>query len=105
MSEKTATVVDTPEMLATAARNGASLGVDCGKMCGDCAFRVGSDANNDGVATEAALQCLMSEGQFNCHTSDFQNAGKPCAGFLYAQQWFKSPEFYKTLKIPRNVKA
>lgn len=68
------------------AQAGAALG-DCGKMCNDCAFKVGTAANNDPWTACAALECLVYEmGKFNCHNDDLTDADKPCAGYLYAKQ-------------------
>ncbi len=80
-------------VLSKAAQRGAALGPDQGKMCKDCAFRSGSDANNDEDAVEAAMQCLAGCATFNCHTKEFEDAGCRCAGFLYAAQYMASSEF------------
>ena len=69
------------------------MGADCGKMCSDCAFRTGTDANNDVAATEGAISCLQWDGMFNCHTGNFSDAGQPCAGFLYAKKYLLSGKF------------
>ena len=71
-------------LLTEAARKGAMKG-NCGRMCNDCAFRTGSDANNDLNAVYAALDSLMREAEFHCHTPDFKDTGRMCAGFLYAK--------------------
>ena len=92
------TMNDTKNILATWAQRGAASGIDCGKMCNDCAFKAGSDANNDDAATESALQSLQWDGHFNCHTSNFENAGVSCAGFLYAKHYVLSDQFLKDLR-------
>lgn len=71
------------ELLARAAIRGAQIKqIPEAKMCSDCAFKKGTDANNDQDAVQAAADCLVFSGKFNCHKKDFQNAEKPCAGFL-----------------------
>lgn len=87
------------EIMAVWARAGAALFPGLGKMCKDCAFRAGSDANNDEAAVEAAESCLIADGAFNCHTGEFKDAGRPCAGFIYASKYLTTPEFFKTLKL------
>lgn len=80
------TIAKTPaETIATWAREGARLG-DCGHMCGQCAFKPGAAGNNEEHNVEKALQCLAWGGQFNCHKNEEEDAGYPCAGFLYAKQ-------------------
>ena len=76
------------EVLVIQAQKGAAYG-SLGKMCSDCAFRNGTEANNDPTAVEGAAACLASGGQFNCHTKNLTDAGKPCMGFLYARQYFE----------------
>lgn len=94
--------METSELLANAAQSGAALGIDCGKMCNDCAFKVGTEANNDGIATEGAFGCIMSDGDFYCHTPEFQKGEKVCAGFLYAKKYFISSQFLNDMKIKKN---
>jgi hypothetical protein len=60
------------------------------KMCRDCAFKAGTEANEDYEATQAAMQALVSGASFNCHTNSFQDAGCACAGYLYALQYFSA---------------
>jgi len=60
-----------------------------GRMCNDCACKKGSAANIDENALNALEQMLMSGGQFNCHTPDFQDTKRPCAGFLYIKSLFE----------------
>jgi hypothetical protein len=73
------------ELIASWARKGAELGVDCGRMCNECAFRPGSVAQSEPHNVSAAADCLAFEGKFNCHKNDSEDAGYPCAGFLYAK--------------------
>lgn len=71
------------------AQKGAKM-VDCGKMCGDCAFKVQPNINNYEEAVEGAVWALMTEGSFNCHTSEYGDAGVVCKGFLYAKAYLDS---------------
>lgn len=76
------------------AREGAKIaaakGIDCGKMCHDCAFKTQQeDLNGYPEAVEGAFQALAWDGTFNCHTEEHKDAGKPCAGFLMAKEYFK----------------
>lgn len=80
------------ELIATAAQRGAAINPCHGKMCNDCAFKPGTDANNDDAAVNAAMDCLVGFGKFNCHKeqgAELVDAGKPCAGFLYAKQYYE----------------
>lgn len=76
------------EQIAEWAQRVARLG-SCGKMCGSCAFRKGSEANKEPWNVEKALQAIAWEGTFNCHpqSSGEGDAGYPCAGFLYAKKY------------------
>lgn len=79
------------EHIAQWAKDGAAHG-DCGRMCNDCAFKKGTDANNDPYVASAALECVVYEmGKFVCHHEDngkFIRLDIPCAGFKYAQQYW-----------------
>lgn len=88
----------TGELLNQAAIKGARLGntATIGEMCHDCAFRLGSDANNDEAAVNAAADCLAFGATFNCHIDVKDQKGniidridrqKICAGFAYAKQY------------------
>jgi hypothetical protein len=78
------------EQLAEWAKKGAAMG-DCGKMCTECAFKKGSITQvSEPHNVEAAKIALMWDGQFNCHVNDYQDAGKPCVGFLYAKQYWNN---------------
>lgn len=90
-------VIKNPEFwgkrLEEMAHKGAALGVDHGKMCKDCAFRSNQEHTQDYVeSVDGAFQMLAWEGKFNCHTDAHEDAGKPCAGFLYAKEYLKSTE-------------
>jgi hypothetical protein len=75
-----------PEKLSEWARKGAQLGTDHGRMCSECAFRAGADANNEPHNVDAAMTALAWEATFNCHPPGTTgDAGIPCSGFLYAK--------------------
>lgn len=50
-------------------------------MCGDCAFRLGSDPNRSYTAHDA-LASLMNGVEFVCHHGE----DRPCAGYQRALQ-------------------
>lgn len=50
-------------------------------MCGDCAFRNGSQANRSFTSYDV-LQCLLNEEPFYCHHGE----DRPCAGFARAKE-------------------
>lgn len=78
------------KIISEHARKGALKGVDCGKMCSDCAFKYNQPKTVDYYeAVDGAVLMLMSEGKFHCHTQEHEDAGKSCAGFAYAQLHFK----------------
>ncbi len=80
------------ESLADLAKAGAEkakaegkLG-ECGKMCHECAFKWDQPHTLQYfLAADQAAGMLMSGGSFHCHTHDYKDAGKPCAGFLLAK--------------------
>lgn len=79
------------EILSEWARRGAAkLKGKHGRMCNGCAFRKGTEANNEEHNVQAAAQCLMGTGRFHCHLhgldGELKDAEKPCAGFLYADE-------------------
>lgn len=77
----------TGEILAAMAQKGATMG-NCGKMCTDCAFRLQPDINHYAKTCEEALDLLATgQGRLNCHTPDYEDAGTPCVGFMYAKQY------------------
>lgn len=77
--------------ISETAKKGAAMGAG-GKMCNDCAFKKGSEANNDEDAVEAAVHCILHGAQFNCHTIPGVDAGRKCAGFEYAMKYLDSIE-------------
>lgn len=63
---------------------------ECGKMCDTCAFKWEQDHHlTYFIAADQAAYALMAEGEFNCHTWDFKDAKKPCAGFQLAKLVFE----------------
>lgn len=73
------------------AQKGAAIGKDCGKMCEDCAFKYNQPHTTDYLeSVDGAVLMLMQEGKFHCHTDSHEDAGKPCAGFLYAQEFLNN---------------
>lgn len=76
-------------LLADYAQKGAKL-CDCGKMCNECAFKLNSPANLEEHNVDGAMSALAYEGVFNCHINDYEDAGEPCRGFLYAKQYFNN---------------
>ncbi len=61
-------------------------GIDCGKMCSECACKWDQERNLFYfIAADNAAELLMNGGEFMCHTSDYKMADKPCAGFLMAK--------------------
>lgn len=78
---------ETYENAVRAAREGAKLGVDCGKMCKTCAFRAGQELTPDLLrAAEDAMNMLAWEGDFRCHNEDMDEPSEhTCAGFQYAR--------------------
>lgn len=83
------------ELIASWAKKGATLGVDCGRMCDDCAFKSGTEANNDEYLMENVAYGAMQnpDAIFYCHkTSDHGiliDKTKVCAGFMYAKEFWK----------------
>lgn len=73
--------------IAAYARKGASM-ADCGKMCADCAFKHPQEPTEDYYeAVDGAVKLLLIGGVFNCHTDDHLDAGRLCAGMLYAKKY------------------
>jgi len=81
------------EILAKWAQKGAALG-DCGRMCTDCAFKLGTEANSDSFVTDTLVFWqLDTEKPFYCHHAPgIVNLERVCAGHLYAKQYLKSLE-------------
>ena len=50
-------------------------------MCGDCAFRLGSEPNRSYTAHDA-LMCLIEGVEFECHHGE----DRACAGFKRAKE-------------------
>lgn len=71
------------------AKRGAQI-KNLGPMCHDCAFRPGTEPNNDEHTVMMVEDRLLWEGQFNCHITDAPDHNQPCIGFLYAMQYFES---------------
>lgn len=70
--------------IVDAAKEGAKvaieLGCEPGKMCNGCAFKAGTEANNDPIVVEA-MKCLFEPGrQFMCH----EREDEQCAGWKNA---------------------
>lgn len=85
-------IVSYAESISKAAKEGAKIAKEkgilgeCGKMCDTCAFKWDQPHTLEFfLAADQAAYALMSEGGFNCHTHDFKNAGKTCAGFELAK--------------------
>lgn len=79
------------KIISDHAQKGAAQGIDCGKMCNDCAFKYNQPKTADYYeAVDGAVLMLASDGKFNCHTEEHEDAGKPCAGFKYAQLHFNT---------------
>lgn len=80
------------QAIADLAKKGAVIAkekgilAECGKMCGECAFNMDQPHTLEyAMAADAAAIALMAEGQFNCHTAKYEDAGKLCAGFKFAK--------------------
>lgn len=94
------------EMISEDAKKGAALGIfkdPTMKMCHDCAFKKGTEANNDPNAVQAAVDAMSSCGMFgfNCHNEFLEDAGRPCIGFLYAKQYYESRDIMEdNIELP-----
>ena len=76
------------ELLHKGARIAKETGIlkECGKMCHNCAFKENQpQQNNYLMAITGATWQLMTEGEFNCHTKDHEDAGTECVGFKLAK--------------------
>lgn len=85
----------TSKIVAEWAKEGAKLG-DCGRMCNDCAFKAGTNANTDPETIENFVYWFdlsNPDAKFYCHhdlpEGVLIDKSKVCAGFLYVQQYFK----------------
>jgi hypothetical protein len=77
------------KIISDHAIKGAAKGIDCGKMCSDCAFKYNQAKTPDYYeAVDGAVLMLMQDGKFHCHTKEHEDAGKHCAGFEYAKLHF-----------------
>lgn len=77
------------KIISDHAIKGAAKGIDCGKMCSDCAFKYQQEKTADYYeAVDGAILMLSTDGKFHCHPEDHEDAGKPCAGFEYAKLYF-----------------
>jgi len=80
---------------AEKAKQQGKLG-ECGKMCDTCAFKWEQEHNlTYFMAADNAAYMLMAEGGFNCHTPQFKDAGRPCAGFEFAKLVFEKDDEQK----------
>lgn len=62
----------------------------CGRMCDECAFKWNQPHTLQYfVAADQAASALLNGGKFNCHTEDYRDAKKPCAGFSIVKTVFK----------------
>lgn len=86
-------MVKDSDMISEWAQKGAAFG-DCGRMCNDCAFKKGTEANNEEYTTAMAAQAVAFEmSKFVCHKEDkgkLMRLDIPCVGFLYAKQYFEN---------------
>lgn len=85
-------LVSYAQSIAALAKEGAKIAKEkgllkeFGQMCSGCAFNENQPhALCYFIAADQAAAALMSEGEFNCHTSDFRDANKPCSGFKLAK--------------------
>ena len=53
-----------------------------GKMCSSCAFKKGTEANNDEIVIDAANCVAGSPHPFHCHELELNK----CRGYLYAME-------------------
>jgi len=74
------------QVFINAARKGAELG-NVGQMCPGCAFKPGTEANNDTDFIENAAMAMAAGCGFHCHMED-----KECTGFRYARNYMDSIE-------------
>jgi hypothetical protein len=91
------------QSVAELAKEGAKIAKDkgvlsaCGKMCSECAFNWNQPHTLCYfLAADLAARKLMEGGEFNCHTSTYQCADKPCAGFLMAKHAYSNNDINVT---------
>lgn len=80
------------KMAAAGAKVAKKKGIlgTCGKMCDECAFKWDQPHTLQYIfAADNAAAMLMAEGEFNCHTHDYKDAEKRCAGFELAKLVFE----------------
>lgn len=89
-------MVKISDKVAAWAKEGAKLG-DCGRMCNDCAFKKGTDANRDQGTIENFtywFDLTSPTAQFYCHHNLPEGVlidkTKICSGFLYVKQYFEN---------------
>lgn len=73
-------------LFINAARKGAKMGF-LGRMCNGCAFKPGTEANDDDEFIETSAMHMASGCGFKCHLED-----KECTGFRYAKRYMDSIE-------------
>ena len=83
-------IVSYAEPLSKLAKEGAGIakqkGIECGKMCSECACKWEQPHTLQYIlAADNAADKLINGGDFNCHTWNYKDSGKPCAGFLMAK--------------------
>lgn len=83
-------IVSYAKPLSNLAKEGAKIakekGIDCGKMCGECACKWDQERNLFYfMAADNAAKILIEGGEFSCHTHNYKCADKPCSGFLMAK--------------------
>jgi len=57
------------------------------KMCTDCAFKTGTNPNNDEDFIDGLSGSMCMGAVLSCHIEN-----KVCAGFLYAKRYFETFE-------------
>lgn len=91
------------ELTKEGAKIAKKKGIDCGKMCSTCACKWEQERNLFYfLAADNAAKILIDGGEFNCHTTDYKCADKPCNGFLMAKLAFEK-EKVQTTVIPDIV--
>lgn len=84
-------IVSYAKSISDAAIEGARIAkekgiIECDKMCDTCAFKWNQPHTlNYILAADNAADKLLTGGEFNCHTWDFKDGNKPCAGFAFAK--------------------
>lgn len=96
------------EIAAMWAQKGAAIG-DCGRMCNDCAFKVGTEANRDLFLIDNVVHGVIEDpnGMFYCHSNlpdgVILKKDIPCVGFLYAKKYFEKIDATKRAKKRPDV--